>query len=100
MIVKTPIVALRHPSCGLYELAQLMGEDKRVMHDRYRCGELEHLVMRGIDGSEWRPNGRIEFDAMRVRGYLPSGARSVFDRWQAGELQLGRGSEINKRKPS
>jgi hypothetical protein len=81
-------VFLRYPTCTIGELAALLGSTEKALDDRYRMGEVEHLVMRTVAGEEWRPGTKKCFDATRVRASLDEEGQRRFDAWQRGELLL------------
>lgn len=78
-------VYLRYPSCGVRELARFRRVSEATVAGEHYAGELEHLVMRTVTGEEWRPFGRIQFDAVRVRESLDEEGRAMFDAWQTSE---------------
>jgi hypothetical protein len=75
-------IRLRFPSCDLKTLASLMGITLGAARARYDGGALDYLVMRTIRGDEWRPAGKITFDALRVRDVLDEVGRERFEAWQ------------------
>lgn len=75
-------IQLRFPTCDIKTLASLMGIPLGVARARYDGGALDYLVMRTIRGDEWRPAGKVAFDALRVRDVLDEAGHERFEAWQ------------------